>query len=174
MTIALSLDHARARALSHELRTGDDQHLRRRRGVVALSLLAAGAMGVITLFQMGLTTHVPEPPLPKLDADKVDASAEAYGKLATPDAVLGFGSYAATMTLAAMSGTDRARTQPWLPLALAAKVGFDVAQAGKLTMDQWTKHRAFCFWCLVAAAATFAMAPLVVPEAREALRAAEE
>lgn len=173
MTIALSLDDARARALSHELRTGDDQHLRRRRGVVALSLLAAGAMGVITLFQMGLTTHVPEPPLPKLDADKVDASAEAYGKLATPDAVLGLGSYAATMTLAAMGGADRARTQPWIPLALAAKVAFDVAQAGKLTVDQWTKHRAFCFWCLVAAGATFAMAPLVVPEAREALRAAE-
>ncbi len=171
MTVALSLDDAQARALSHELRTSQDAHLRRRRRVVALSLVAAGAMGVITLFQMGITKHVPEPPLPKLDADKVDASAEAYAKLATPDAVLGLGSYAATMTLAAMGGADRVRTQPWLPLALAAKVGFDVLQAGKLTVDQWTKHRAFCSWCLLAAAATFAMAPLVVPEAREALGA---
>ncbi len=172
MTTALSTDKPQARALSHELRTGRDAHLQRRRGVVALSLLAAASMGVVTLYQMGIIRHLPELPLPKLDADKVDASAEAYAKLETPDAVLGLGSYAATMTLAAMGAADRARTQPWLPLALAAKVGFDVLQAGKLTVDQWTKHRAFCSWCLLAAAATFAMAPLVVPEAREALDAA--
>ncbi len=48
-------------------------------------------------------------------------------------------------------------------------MAFDAAQAGKLTVDQWTEHRAFCVCCLLAAGATFAMAPLVVPEARAAL-----
>ncbi len=161
---------AEATALSRELRESQDADLQRRRRVVALSLVAAGAMGVVALYQMGITKHIPEPPLPKLDADKVDASAEAYQMLETPDAVLGFGSYAATMALAAMGGIDRAERQPWLPLALAGKVAIDVAQAGRLTIDQWTKHRAFCAWCLLAAGATFAMAPLVVPEARAALR----
>lgn len=160
-----------ARKLSHELRTETSPDLRRRRGVVGLSLLASASMGVIALYQTGLIRHLPEPPLPRMDADKVDASAEAYEKFLVPDAILGLGSYAATMGLAAMGGKDRAREMPLIPLALAAKVAFDVANAARLSIDQWTKQRAFCFWCLIAAAATFAMAPLVVPEALEARRA---
>jgi len=160
----------RAEALSRELREGSDRYLDKRRAVVALGLTASASMAVIALYQMGLIRHLPEPPLPLFDADKVDASAEAYEKFSMPDAVLGLGSYAATIGLAAMGGSDRVTKQPWLPLALAAKVGFDVANAAKLTVDQWTKHRAFCFWCLLAAAATFAAAPLVIPEAMAALR----
>lgn len=155
--------------LSDELRNDTGETLARRRRVVGLSLLAAGSMGVITLYQMGIIAHLPEPPLPGLDADKVDASEEAYAKLATPDAALGLGSYAATLALAAMGGKDRATTQPWIPLALAAKVAFDTLQAGQLTIEQMTKHKAFCSWCLLASVATFATVPLVIPEARAAL-----
>ena len=128
-------------------------------------------MGLIALYQTGLIRHVPEPPLPLLDADKVDASPEAYEKLSTPDAILGLGSYAATMGLAAMGGKERATESPWIPLALAAKVCFDAVNAAKLWVDEWTKHKAFCIWCLAAATATFAMVPLVIPEALTALRA---
>jgi hypothetical protein len=67
--------------------------------------------------------------------------------------------------------SDRSRMQPWIPLALAAKAGFDAFQAAKLTYDQYAKHRAACMWCLIAAAAaTLARAALVVPEAKAALR----
>ena len=155
--------------LSRQLRTGSGPFLARRRGIVGLSLVSINAMGLIALYQMGIIKHLPEPPLPRFDADKVDASAEAYAYFATPDAVIGLGSYAVTMGLAAMGGEDRATRQPWIPLALAAKVLVDAAQAGKLTVDQWTKHRAFCFWCLLAAGATFATVPLALPEARAAL-----
>ena len=158
-----------ARELSLELRHGSGAFLRNRRRVAALSLLSLGAMGVISMYQMGIIRHLPEPDLPLLDADKVDAADEAYEKLGTPDAVLGLVSYAATIALAAMGGQDRARTAPWIPVALAAKAGMDAAQAGKLTWDQWAKHRAFCSYCLLASAATFAAAPLVIPEARAAL-----
>lgn len=167
---AIALDEDEATELSRELRRGQSAHLSRRRRVVALSLVASGSMSLITLYQMGLIRHLPEPPFPMMDADKVDASAEAYQRFSMPDAILGLGSLAATMGLAAMGGKDRARTAPWIPIALAAKVAFDVLNAGKLSVDQWTKHRAFCFWCLIAAGATFATAPLVVPEALEALR----
>lgn len=158
-----------ARELSLELRHGRGEFLRNRRRVAALSLLSLGAMGVISLYQMGIIRHLPEPDLPLLDADKVDAADEAYAKLGTPDAVLGLVSYAATAALAAMGGQDRARTTPWIPVALAAKAAVDAVQAGKLTWDQWAKQRAFCSYCLVASAATFAAAPLVVPEARAAI-----
>jgi hypothetical protein len=155
--------------LSEALRATKDATMRRRRGVIGLSLAAAGSMGLIGLYQSGVIRHIPEPPLPALDADKVDASAEAFERFQVGDAFLGFVSYGVTMTLAAMGPPRRAVQQPWLPLALAAKVAFDVAMAAKLTVDQWTKHKAFCFWCLAAAAATFATAPLVVNEAGDAL-----
>lgn len=159
-----------AEELSRQLRQGTGGFLRRRRGVVGLSLTAAGSMGVIALYQTGIIKHLPDPPLPYFDSDKVDASAEAYSYFATPDAVLGLTSYGTTMVLAAMGGQDRATERPWLPLALSAKVALDALQAGRLTIDQWTKHRAFCIWCLLAAGTTFASVPLVVPEARAALQ----
>ncbi len=156
--------------LSHQLREGSDKYLRRRRAIVGLSLTSIASMGVITLYQMGLIKHLPEPPLPYLDADKVDASAEAYETLSVPDATLGLLNYSATIILAAMGGKDRACEQPYLPLALLAKTLVDATQAGKLTVDQWTKHRAFCSWCLLAAGTTVATVPLAVPEARAAMR----
>ncbi len=156
--------------LSRQLREGTGKFLRHRRGVAGLALTAAGSMGLISLYQMGIIKHLPDPPLPYLDSDKVDAGAEAYSKLSMPDAPLGLGSYAATLALAAMGGEGRARERPWIPLALAAKTVLDALQAGKLTVDQWTKHRAFCVWCLIAAGCTFATVPLALPEARQALR----
>jgi len=156
--------------LSEQLRNSDNEYLRRRRTVVGLSLVAVGSMGLIALYQMGIIKHLPEPPLPRLDADKVDASPEAYSRFSMPDGFLGLGSYAMTMGLAAMGGQDRARTDPWIPLALAAKVAFDTSQAVRLTVDQATKEKAFCSWCLLSALATFATVPFVIPEARAAIR----
>ena len=156
--------------LSRELRTAKTSALRRRRGIVGLSLLASASMGVIAAYQTGLIRHLPEPPFPMFDADKVDASAEAYERFSVPDAILGLGSYTVTMALAAMGGKDRVEKTPLIPLALAAKVAIDVVTAAKLTVDQWKRHRAFCFWCLLAAGATFAMAPLAVRETEAALR----
>ncbi|MDQ6644714.1 MAG: vitamin K epoxide reductase, partial [Chloroflexota bacterium] len=109
---------------------------------MSLSLAAVGSMGLIILYQMGIIKNIPNPSLPGFDAAKVDASAEAYAKLATPDGAIGLASYAVTIGLAAMGEEDRAYEQPWIPLALAAKVGFDAVQAGMLTVDQVTKQKA--------------------------------
>lgn len=155
--------------LSEQLRMGSGKTLGRRRAVIGQSLMASAAMGTITLYQTGIIPHLPDPPLPFVNSEKVDASEEAYRILHAPDGALGLGSYAATLTLAAMGDENRAQTHPWIPLALAVKVGFDAIYAAKLTVDQWTKHRAFCVYCLIAAGATFATTPLVIPEALTAL-----
>lgn len=160
----------KAETLSRQLRLGSGGFLAQRRGVVGLSLVAVGSMGLITLYQMGIIKHLPEPPLPHLDADKVDASAEAYSRFETPDSILAIGFYTVTMGLAAMGGADRAKQQPWIPLALAAKVALDTTQAVRLFTDQSTKQKAFCFWCLLAAGTTVATIPLVIPEAYAAIR----
>ncbi len=160
----------RAEELSQQLRLGSGEFLGQRRGIVGLALVAVGSMSLITLYQMGIIKHLPEPPLPMLDADKVDASAEAYSRFETPDGILGIGNYAMTMGLAAMGGRDRAQKQPWIPLLLAAKVAFDTSQAIRLFFDQKTKYHAFCSWCLLAAGTTIATIPLVIPEAYAAVR----
>jgi uncharacterized membrane protein len=156
--------------VSDDLRRGSGDHLEQRRRVAALSLLATGALGVVAAYQNGLIRSVPEPPLPLLDADRVDASGEAYGTLRTPDAALGIVSYGITLALAGMGARDRARRMPLVPLALAAKVAVDTLGSLFLTAEQATRHRRFCSWCLTAAAASVAMVPAVVPEARAAWR----
>ena len=156
--------------LSRQVRCDSGGFLEERHGIVVASLTAIGCMGLIALYQIGVIKHIPETPLPGLDADKVDASEEAYSHLQMGDAFIGLGSYAATMGLAAMGPKNRDKTQPWIPLALAAKTTADAAQAAKLTYDQFAKHKAACMWCLIAAAATFVSAALAVPEARAAMR----
>lgn len=155
--------------LGRELRESSDPLLRKRRAVIGLAFSGAAAMQVIALYQTGSLRHVPEPDLPGLDADEVDASDEAYQLLSVGDGFVGLVSYSLTALLAAMGPVDRARRAPWLPLALAAKTLADAAQAARLTRDQWTKHRAFCSWCLLAATATFVALPLTWPEAQRAL-----
>lgn len=165
-----SLDRIVPSELSRQLRTEDGGFLSKRRGIVNCALGAAGAMGLVSLYQMGVISHIPEPPLPGFNADEVDASEEAYQWFSTPDGPIGLASYAGTTVLAAVGGRNRAQRLPLLPLVLAVKTGADAAMAGRLTRDQWTKHQAFCFWCLVAAGCSVGAAALAIPEAREALR----
>lgn len=156
--------------LSRQLRKGTGKELGRRRAIIGLSLTATASMGLISLYQTGVIAHLPEPPLPGLNSDKVDASDEAYKHFSMPDAPLGLVSYASTLALAAMGSRDRARTHPWMVLALAGKLGFDLAQALRLTYQQPAHQHAYCFWCLVASAATVISVPLAIPETRAAIQ----
>ena len=159
-----------AAQLSEALRTGANEVLDHRRTAAALTLVGMASLGVIALYQLGLLRRLPEPPLPGLDAEKVNGSAEAYKLFNTPDAVLGLGSYAATLGLAAMGGADRAQTQPWLPLALAAKAGADALQAAVLTTKSWRNFRSFSLYSLIDALTALLRFPAVLPEARAAWR----
>ena len=159
-----------SRQLGHELRDGTGDFLDHRRAGVVLAVVSMASLAIVALYQVGVLKRLPEPPIPGLDAEKVNGSTEAYGLLQTPDAVLGMGSYAATLGLAAMGGADRARTQPWIPLALAAKAGVDALQAAALTRKSWVKYRAFSLYSLIAATATFLTLPTVLPEAYAAWR----
>jgi hypothetical protein len=170
MRPVIELETRRPAALSWQLREASTPFLRERRGVIALSLVASAALSLISLYQMGILKRLPEPRLPRFDAEKVNRSEEAYRWLETPDAFLGLGSYVATMTLAAMGGPNRAEEQPWLPLALAAKESLDAVLAGFQVMTQARKLRTYCSWCLLTSAATFGSLPLVIPEARAALK----
>jgi uncharacterized membrane protein len=156
--------------LSSDLRDGSSGFLKHRRFIASLSLFSAGLMGGIALYQLGILKNIPEPRWSKFNSEKVNGSAEAYSHLATPDALLGLVSYGATACLAGMGAQKRWQTHPWIPIGMAAKTLLDAALAGKLTVDEWTKYRAFCFWCLLTTAATFAVVPFAIPETTAAVR----
>lgn len=159
-----------AKELSRELRCGKGGHLDNRRRIVLSTLTASGCMALISLYQMGILKRLPELPVKGLDAEKVDASPDAYAHLQMGDAFIGMISYAVTAGLAAMGGKTRVATAPLIPLALAAKAGADAAQAARLGYQQYARHRAACMWCLIAATATFATLAFALPEAKEACR----
>lgn len=71
-------------------------------------------MQVVALYQSGLLDTMPEPDLPLLDADKVDALEEAYQFLSVGDGFLGLISYGVTALFAASGSTDRYRQTPWI------------------------------------------------------------
>jgi len=158
----IQLDDDEALALGRAMRS-NDAAMRNRRAIATLAVAAAVPLGVVALWQIGAIRKIPEPKLPHFDAAKVNGSAQGYDKLQTPDAILGIGSMIATMGLAAMGPPKRSSL---LTQILAAKIAMDVATSAKLTVDQWTKYRAFCFWCLLSATATFAMLPFAWNEIR--------
>lgn len=159
-----------AERVSDALRRHASPDLTRRRAAIGLSLLATAALGVVEAYQAGLLRHVPEPPLPGLDADRVDASGEAYHLFGTPDAGLGIASYGVTLGLLGAGAEDRAQDRPWLVLLAAAKVTADALSGGYLFAEQLSRHRRVCSWCILAATASVATVPLIAPEARRAWR----
>ena len=158
-----------AAVLRTELQYGTSALLRRRRGIVGLSVFSSAVLGGIALFQVGILKHLPDPPLPRFDADAVNGSAEAYSLLRTPDALLGMASYAATACLAASGGEARWEQSPWIPISMGVKAAADAAMAARLSLLQITKLHKFSVWSLLVSAATFSTLTLALPETRRAL-----
>jgi uncharacterized membrane protein len=160
---------AAADAVSDALRRGAGPYLDRRRRTAAWSLGSIAALGAVAAYQFGLLRHLPEPPIPWLDADRVDASDEAYQELKTPDAALGIASAAVTLVLAGMGGPDRHRTRRWIPVALTLKAAGDAMGGAFLTVEQASKHKRFCGYCLLSAVANVAAFVQTIPEAKAAV-----
>jgi hypothetical protein len=160
-----------AEAVSDALRRQSSRYLDSRRRTAVLQIGAAATLGVVGLYQFGVLRSVPEPPLPGLGADAVDAAGEAYSVLHTPDSTLGIASAGVSLVLAGMGGARRHEEQPWIPLVLLAKSVVDAAGGVYLFAEQLTKHKKVCSWCTASAALLVATVPAVAPEARAAWKA---
>ncbi|HEU4329015.1 MAG TPA: vitamin K epoxide reductase family protein [Roseiflexaceae bacterium] len=144
--------------------------LTRRRWIVGLSMVGAAMAQAVTLYQTGIIKHLPDPPIPYVDSSKVDAAPYAYSRFNAPDGPLMLITYGVTGLLAAAGGKDRATQQPWLPLAMALKVGYDAVQVLRLAREEWSDTQAFCAYCQLATLASLISAGLAAPEALRALR----
>ncbi|HEY3228628.1 MAG TPA: vitamin K epoxide reductase family protein [Roseiflexaceae bacterium] len=116
-----------------------------RRWIVGLSLANAALLAFLSLYQVGILRRLPDPPLPLIDSNRVDAGRDAYARFWMPDGILGALAYLVTAALAAMGGKDRwSEGLWWVVLLLAAKILFEVYNAAKLTVISWAHYRAFC------------------------------
>ena len=153
-------------ALSEMLRTTGGVYMFCRRGIVLTSFLGGLSMMMVALYQIGIVSRLPELPWSRLRTSQIAAVAPAFRPLGLPipDSFLGLINYAVTAALAGFAGPDRHQHLPWIVLLMAAKVLADATLAGVLTWVQWRWYGAFCMYCLIAALASFAAVPLMVPE----------
>lgn len=152
----------------HDLQHRGPADLGRRRAVIGLSLLGIASMAATSLLQTGVLKHLPDPPLPGFDSDKVNLSRTAY-PFGMPDGTLALVSYALNLPLAAFGPADRAVAQPWLPLLGTTKAAADALVAGWYFYQMPTREKAWCAYCVTAALASFAILGLSLPEAKRAL-----
>lgn len=153
--------------LRRELQQGNNENLKLRRGIIALSLLGMGAMTAVSLFQTGIVKHLPDPPLPDFDSDKVNSSDTAYA-LGVPDGTLSLASLAANIPLAAAGGADRTEKLPLVPIAAAAKASVEAVVAGWYFYQMPAKEKKWCAYCIVGAATNLGIAALSLLEAKNA------
>ncbi len=157
--------------LSRELREETSSDLTRRRWAIGFSFAGVLIGKVVGAYQTGIIKKLPDILPGRIwNAEKVDASDYAYKRLQVPDATLMIVTYGATAALAAAGGKDRARQNPALPIAAAAKAGFDLATCLKLAQEEWSENKAFCSWCQLATLISAATLALLLPEPVKAAR----
>ena len=156
--------------LSRQLREGQTPELNNRRWIVGLSLVGVAMAQIVSLYQVGIVKHLPDPPLDIFDSDKVDASDYAYKRFQTPDGFLMLLSYAATATLAGAGGEKRGQTQPLLSLLMGGKILLDLISAAELAREEWNDNKKLCPYCQTATLASLASLVLAWPEVKSAWR----
>jgi uncharacterized membrane protein len=161
-------DQMTPQQLRHELQKEETDDLRRRRAIIGLSLVGMASMTAVTLLQTGIVKHLPDPPVGNFDSDKVNSSDTAY-RFGVPDGSISLASLAANITIAAFGGTDRWRTQPWVPLAAAGKAIIEAAAASWYFYQMPAKEKAWCGYCVLGALSNIGIAALTIPEAKKAL-----
>lgn len=131
------------------------------------ALCAAGAVdfSIISLYQLGVIRHLPDPPGRLFDSDRVNASHKAYAH-GLPDGPLGLLQYAVTLGTLAFGGTrrtGRSRAANWL---LAGLVGAGAFSALEYLRDMIFKEKRVCPYCVTGAALNLSMVPLAWKELR--------
>jgi uncharacterized membrane protein len=163
------LERERPAVLRRDLRSSNDPGLLLRRAIVGFSFIGTACMAVTTLFQMGMLRHLKDPPIRGFDSDKVNASDLAYG-WGMPDSPLSIGSHATAIALAALGGADRARKQPWVPIAATVAAAPAAVTAGRyLFHDMPVRERGWCPYCIVDALAHLAVFGFTLWESKKAV-----
>lgn len=155
--------------LSQELRESQSPALQARRTLVALSFIGAALGKIVSLYQVGIIKHLPDPPISLFDSDKVDASDYAYKRFATPDAFLMVLTYATTAWLAGAGREDRATKNPLWVKAMFGKILLDVGTNLMLAREEYAENKKLCFYCQSASLISLVSLLVAWPEFKKAI-----
>ncbi len=166
---SIAPEPSRAAKLRYDANVSDSAIMGRRRGVVVSSLIGIASMAFVSLKQTGMIKHLPDPPVPGFDSDKVNLSDTAFS-FGAPDGTIALAGFALNVPLAMLAGEHRADEMPWLPLAITAKAAADAVVSSWYFYQMPVKEKAWCGYCIAATVASIATLALTLPEARTALR----
>ena len=141
------------------VRTKNDYRDRQLRRIALLSSIGLADFIPITLYQLGVIRHLPDPPGKIFDSDKINSSREAQ-VAGIPDGVVSLVLYSATTALAAAALADRIK--PELARALIAGVlAGQAAGAAYYLVNMVKVQRRICPYCVTGALVNFlALVPL--------------
>ncbi len=126
--------------------TEDNQPL-----LIIASCVALATLAPVALYQIGVISELPDPPMSVFDSEKITMSKTAH-PLGIPDALLGLASFGTTLTLALLA--DRNQTAKKL---LGVKLGLDASAAAFNAGRQVVNFRKLCSWCTATAFAAGVM-----------------
>lgn len=102
----------------------------------------------VALYQTKVISHLPDPPLPLFDSDRITRSKAAH-PLGVPDALPGLANFGITLVLIAAS-----RGRPGIQRLLGAKLALDASVASINAARQVVFFGKLCSWCMGTAIAT--------------------
>ena len=120
--------------------------------VIVACCSALATLVPVALYQTGLVGSLPDPPSAVFDSERITMSKTAH-PLGIPDALLGLGSFGATLALALL-----AKRSPLAGKALGAKLTLDASAAAFNAGRQIIEFRRLCSWCTATAIAAGVMA----------------
>jgi uncharacterized membrane protein len=120
--------------------------------LIAASCTALATLVPVALYQTGILSRLPDPPLRIFDSERITMSSAAH-PLGIPDGLLGLGSFGATLALALL-----ARRDPNSKKLLGLKLTLDASVAAFNAGRQVVKFRKLCSWCTGTAIAAGVMA----------------
>jgi hypothetical protein len=138
-------------------------HWSHRLPVMALSLVGCGIALYLALYQWHVIDRVFEPFFGEGSRRILRQSWIAHW-LPVPDALLGAIAYAAEAILAAIGGSTRAQTSPWIVILFGAVSASLAAVALLLLAAQPILFHAWCSLCLASALISLTLAALAAPE----------
>ena len=149
-------------AIRNELLHGTAHDLRKKRKIILLSALGLVDFSIISLYQTGVISRLPDIDHRVFDSNKVNASEDAY-MFGAPDGPISALAYAATMVLASAGGSNKTGRKPALDLALGATIAGNAAGAIYYLYNMIFRQKKICLYCVTGAGINIASAIIIAP-----------
>jgi uncharacterized membrane protein len=124
---------------------------------------------LVSLRQLGLLSHLPEPPGRVWDSDAVTTSRAAF-VLGMPDGPVGALGFVVALVLTGRLAGSAPGRRRWASAGLVASAAASAIGAALYLRDMFVREKKLCPYCLTTAASSFALLALSLPELRTAER----